>query len=203
MIDRIKNILLSPKTEWPKIDAEPMTEKGIFLSWVLPLAAIGPVAGLIGQQLLGGGSFMGISWKPSLGFSVSVAVTGYIMSLIGTFLMAKIIDALAPTFGGVKNPVAALKVVAFSWTAAWLAGIFTLMPSLAILSLLGLYSLYLLYLGLPVLMKAPSEKALGYTVVAFLCAIVMFVIISTITGAVSKALMPEPDLGSITIPAYQ
>ena len=41
------------------------------------------------------------------------------------------------------------------------------------LGILGVYSLYLLYLGLPVLMKSPKEKALGYTLVVVLAAIVL------------------------------
>lgn len=203
MIDRIKNILLTPKTEWPRIDAEPMTERGIFMGWVVPLAAIGPVCSLIGQQLFGGGSVMGISWKPSLGFSISTSVVTFVMSLIGTYVIAKIIDALAPTFGGTKNPVAALKVVAFSWTAAWLAGVFQLIPALAVLALLGLYSLYLLYLGLPVLMKAPADKALGYTIAACVCAIVVMLVVTAITTAVVGALMPANDMGTVSIPNYR
>ena len=202
MIDRIKNILLSPKTEWPRIDAEPMTEQGIFTSWVVPLAAIGPLCGLIGQQVFGLGAF-GYSWKPSLGFSITTAVTGYVLSLIGTFLVAKIIDALAPTFNGTKNPVAAMKVTAYSWTAAWLAGVFSLIPMLGILGIVGLYSLYLLYLGLPVLMKAPQEKAIGYTVVACLCAIVMFIVVGFVTTTITSAFMPQPAIGTITVPTYR
>lgn len=202
MIDRIKNILLTPKTEWPAIDAEPATEMGVFTSWVVPLAAIGPVCGLIGQQLFGYGAF-GYSWKPSLAFSISTAVTAYVLGLIGTFLVARIIDALAPTFGGVKSPVAAMKVTAYSWTAAWLAGIFGLIPMLGVLGIVGLYSLYLLYLGLPVLMKAPQDKALGYTVVACLCAIVMFIVVGFVTSAVTSAFAPTPAIGTITVPAYR
>lgn len=201
MIDRIKNILLTPKTEWPVIDAEPATEMGIFTNWVVPLAAIGPVCALIGQQLMGGGNVMGISWRPSLGFSISMAVTSYIMSLIGTFLVAKIIDALAPTFDGTKNPVSAMKVAAYSWTAAWLAGVFQLIPALAVLGLVGLYSFYLLYLGLPLLMKAPQDKAIGYIVVTILCTIVMFFIVGVVTTAVTSAIAPSSSIGSITVPA--
>lgn len=205
MIDRIKNILLTPKTEWPRIDAEPDTEMGVFTRWVVPLAAIGPVCQLIGQQLFGGGSVMGISWKPSLGFSITTAVVGYLLALVGTFLVAKIIDALAPTFNGTKDPTAAMKVTAYAWTAAWVAGVFNLLPALGIIALLGaLYSLYLLYLGLPVLMKAPQDKAVGYTVVACVCAIVTFMIVGAVTAALVGAFVPQQSIGSISVPAaYQ
>jgi hypothetical protein len=107
---------------------------------------------------------------------------GYVLTLIGVYVLALIIDGLAPSFDGTKNQIQALKVAAYSATAGWLAGVFALIPGLRILGILGLYSLYLLYLGLPVLMKAPKEKALGYTVVVIVAAVVLAVIVSMVVG---------------------
>jgi len=107
------------------------------------------------------------------------------------FVLALIIDALAPTFGGQKNPIQALKVAAYSATAAWVAGIFGLIPALGFLGLLGLYSLYLLFLGLPILMKAPEDKAMGYTLVVIVAAIVLGYLVSALTAR----LMWHPALG--------
>lgn len=182
MIDRIKNILLKPREEWPRIDAEPMTESGIFTGWVLPLAAIGPVCSFIGMTLIG---VAGI--KMPMTFSLVTAILSYVLAVAGIWIVAKIVDALAPSFGGTKNPISALKVVAFSYTASFIAGVFGIIPALSILALVGLYSLYLLYLGLPVLMKAPQDKAIGYTVVTVLCAIVVQVIVGIIAGAIAMA----------------
>jgi hypothetical protein len=185
MAARIKNILLQPSSEWERIDAEPMTERGIFTGWVMPLAAIGPVASFIGGQAFGYGAF-GISYKPSLIGGLTTAIIGYVLALVGVWMLAKIVDALAPNFGGVKNPVAATKVVGYAWTASFVAGIFGILPSLWILGLLGLYSLYLLYLGLPKLMRSPPEKALGYTVVTCLCAIVIYIVVGAIAAAITS-----------------
>ena len=185
MIDRIKNILMTPKTEWDRIDAEPMTEQGIFTGWVLPLAAIGPVCSFIGGQVFGYGA-LGIVYKPPLMFALTTAILGYVLAVVGIWVLAKIVDALAPSFGGVKNSVSALKVVAFSYTASFVGSIFGIIPMLGIISLLfGLYGLYLLYLGLPKLMKAPQDKALGYTVVSILCAIVLYIVIGAVVGALT------------------
>src|SRR3546814_19914555 len=83
---------------------------------------------------------------------------------VGVWVLAWIINALAPTFEATRNPVQAMKVAAYSATAAWVAGVFQIVPSLGwIGAILGLYSLYLLYLGLPILMKAPAAKAMAYT----------------------------------------
>lgn len=195
MIGRIKRLILTPTAEWDRIDAEPMTEKGIMIGWVVPLAAIGPVATLIGGQLFGWRVF-GVVLKPDLGSAIAGAITAWILALVGTYVLALIIDALAPTFGATKNRVQALKVAAYSATAGWLAGIFGIMPALAVLGILGLYSLYLFWVGLPKLMKAPADKAIGYVAATVVAALVLFLVV----GAITTRLMPVPTGPTITIP---
>lgn len=181
LVERAKNIILTPKSEWPVIDKEQTTTGALYTGYIIPLAAIGPIAQIIGWSVIGMSlPFVG-SFRMPIGYAVRAGVIAYVASLVGTFVLALIIDALAPTFGGQKNQMQALKVAAYSSTAAWVAGIFSLFPPLAILGLLGLYSLYLLFLGLPVLMKAPEDKAMGYTVVVIICALVLWIIIATIT----------------------
>jgi hypothetical protein len=183
LIDRVKRILLTPKEEWPVIDAEQASVGGLYTSYIIPLAAIGPIASIIGWSVFGMKlPFLG-SFRLPIGISVRNALVVYVLGLIGVFVLALIIDALAPTFGGQKNQIQALKVAAYSYTAAWVGAIFNVFPTLAILgALVSLYSLYLLYLGLPVLMKAPQEKAMGYTVVVCVVAIVLWIVIGVVVS---------------------
>jgi hypothetical protein len=182
LVDRVKRILLSPRTEWEVIDAEQTTPAALYTGYIAPLAAIGPIAQLIGYSVFGiTVPFMG-TYKVPFGSALTGAIISYVLTLVGTYILALIIDALAPTFSGQRNQIQALKVAAYSSTAAWVAGIFALIPGLRLLGILGLYSLYLLYLGLPVLQKAPREKALPYTAVVILAAIVLFMIIGLIAG---------------------
>ena len=196
MVDRIKRILLEPKAEWERIDGEVTTTRALFTGWAVPLAAIGPVAGLIGS-LAFGVSFLGITYRPSAITAVSTAVIGYVVALLGIWLLAKIIDVLAPSFGAQKNAVQATKVAVYSATASWLAGIFQIIPSLSFLGILGLYSLYLLYLGLPVLMKAPVDKAVTYFVAVLVAAVVVFLVVGAVTATIaSKVAGPISGLSS-------
>jgi hypothetical protein len=147
------------------------------------------------SQIIGFSVFGFMGYRVPIGSALTYALATYILTLVGTYLLGLIIDTLAPTFNGKRSLIQALKVAAYSSTAAWVAGIFALIPALSILSILGLYSLYLLYLGLPTLMKAPKEKAVGYTVVVILAAIVIFVII----GTISRRFMMIPTVG-MTMP---
>lgn len=199
LVTRVKNILLTPRTEWPVIDAEPSTIGGIYKSYVMILAAIPAVAFIIGMLLIGA-NYGYVSYRPSLGFVLATALIQYLIALGSVYVMALIIEALAPTFGGTKNRVSAFKLAAYSYTASWVAGILLILPSLALIAaLLGLYSLYLLYVGLPVLMKSPGDKSIGYIVAIVVAAIVVFIIAGAITGAVVGSLMPAPTPGSLQI----
>lgn len=206
IVDRAKAIILTPKEEWPKILVEQKDQGDILKGYVLPLAAIGPVASFVGGQVFGYGAF-GFSYRPGLIAALSTAVVSYVISIIGIYVMMFIVDFLAPRFGGLSNRNNAFKLVAYSYTASWLAGIFGLIPSLAFFGLLGLYSLYLLYTGATPLMKVPQDKAVGFTAVAVLCAVLLAIVIAPITALVTglfaaPAIMTtsDTDSGTVTIP---
>jgi hypothetical protein len=182
LVQRVKQILLSPRTEWQVIEAEPTTTAELYKTYIIPLAAIGPISQVIGYSVFGiTVPFVG-TYRVPIGSAISGALVAYVLTLAGTYVLALIIDGLAPTFNGQRSQIQALKVAVYSSTASWLAGIFALIPGLRLLAILGLYSLYLLYLGLPIVMKAPRDKALGYTVVVIVAAIVLFMIIGVIAG---------------------
>ena len=183
LIERLKGILLRPKQEWQTISAETTTIAELYKNYIVILAAIGPLASIIGMSIVGISlPFVG-AFRIPITTSVVSAVVSYILSLVGVYVIAFIIDALAPTFSGEKNMNQALKVAAYSYTPGWIVGIFAIIPALSILGILGLYGLYLLYLGLPVLMKSPQEKSLGYTVVVVIAAIIIFIVISFVSHA--------------------
>jgi hypothetical protein len=182
--ERIKGILLRPREEWHTIAGEATPVAELYKNYIFILAAIGPVASFIGMSLVGislpmGGGVV----RVSIARGITSAVIQYGLTLVGVYVLAYIIDALAPTFSGEKNLGQAFKLAAYSGTPGWLVGVFALIPALGILGILGLYGLYLLYVGLPVLMKSPKEKSTGYTAAVIVAAIIIFVV----TGAVSRA----------------
>lgn len=188
LFDRARDIILRPAQEWPLIEREPGTVGSVFIPYALVLAAIGPLAGLIGGQLFGY-SFVFITVKPPLGGAIAYALVSYALSLASVYVLALIVDAMAPNFGGTKNQVNAVKLAVYSWTAAWLAGIFALFPPLAILSIVGLYSLYLLYSGLPVLMKCPRDRAGGYAAVVIGLAIILWIVVGWLAWRLMVGMM--------------
>jgi hypothetical protein len=120
LVDRAKAMILSPKTEWPVVAAEGDSVQTVFLKYVVPLAAIGPVASLIGGQVFGLGGF-GFNIRVPLTFGIASAITQYVLSLVGVFLIAWVANFLSPKFGGKDNFAAAFKWVAYAYTAGWVS----------------------------------------------------------------------------------
>jgi hypothetical protein len=187
LIERVQSILLRPKLTWPVIAAEPADVATLYTGYVAILAAIPAIAGFIGLTLVGIGGF-GVSYHVPIGAGILRMVVGYVLSLVMVFVLALIVNALAPTFGGTKNQIQALKLIAYASTAGFVGGIFSIIPSLGILGLLcSLYSIYLIYTGIPVLMRCPPDKAGAYTAVVIVCAIVAGVVLGALLALVSPA----------------
>lgn len=187
MVGRIQRLILKPKDEWPAIDAEPMTAQGILMGWVAPLAAIGPAARLIQGQVFPMSVF-GVTWRPPLLGAIVTAILTWLLAIASTYVWALVIDALAPSFGGTKNQISALKAAAFSGTAAWICGIFGILPFLGILGILGLYSIYLFWVGGPLLMKVPQDKAPGFIIVSIIVGAVAMIVAGMIAIAIGGAM---------------
>jgi hypothetical protein len=182
LIARVKNILLTPKTEWPVIAAEPETVAGLYKNYIVVLAALPAVAMFIKTTILGSGMF-GVSYRVGFGTGLTQMIVGYALALGLVYVAALIADAFAPTFGAQKNPTQALKAVAYSWTASWVAGIGMLI-GVGLGSLLVLagfvYAIYLLNQGLQQTMKCPSDKAAGYTAATVILTIIVAVVVNSV-----------------------
>jgi tetrahydromethanopterin S-methyltransferase subunit C len=187
-IPRIRNLLLSPRSEWAAIAGQPTETRALYTGHVAPLAAIGPICGFVGLSPIGIDLPMLGHYRAPLVSGLAHALVGFVLTLVGVFVLAQIIDSLAPRFAAQRSQAQALKLAAYAATPAWLAGVFQLLPALSLLGLLAsLYSLYLLYLGLPVLMKSPKERAGAYT----LAVIVAAVVVALLIGAVASLVQPS------------
>lgn len=176
LVERIKNILLKPTAEWEIIKKEDHMISDLFTQYALKLAAIPALAGLIGFTLFGH-TFYDLSFGANLKWAISM----YVMSIIGVYILAYIIDVLAPTFDLKKHLPTSMKIVVFSCTALWVGGIFYLIPALSkFVAIPSIYSLVLLYKGLQIVKEVPQNKMVGY----FVAVIIASLIVYGITGAI-------------------
>jgi len=190
LVDRVKNILITPKTEWEVIKNEQTSTADMFTKYAMILAVIPVIATIIGFSIIGVSFGFGVAFKWPFSASLLYGVVSYILNLVSIYVIALIVDALAPSFGSTKNLDASLKVVLYSYTASFVAGIFMIIPMLSWLALLvSLYSFYLMYLGLKIVKDTPQDKLAGYLVVTILISIVIYVVIGFIVNAIAAPSM--------------
>ena len=182
IIERAKALILQPEREWQTIALERADTKSLFTGYAMPLAAIPAVAGFIGSAVFAG--FLGSALGVRIGtFSLLLnAIIGYVLGLAGVWVWGKIIEALAPRFGGVADETAAMKLAVYSPTAAWLAGIFAIIPPLAILGILGLSSFYIFYKGVPAMARVPADRAMVFTLAVVVLGIVVNIVVGLVAG---------------------
>ncbi len=199
LVDRVKNILLTPKTEWDVVAGETAAGPALVTGYVLPLAAVSAIAGFIGVVLIGVSVPFAGTVRMGMTFGLVSAIIQIVMAVVMVYVVGFVVDFLAPTFGGQKNFPQALKVAVYAYTPVWVAGVLRIIPMLGILVLLAaLYAIYLLYLGLPKLMKSPPEKAAGYTAVVVIACIVLAIIIAVVSGVVMRFGMPGAGMGALS-----
>ena len=175
IIARARSVLLSPRAQWPLLAAEPDSVSGLYTGYIAILAAIPPIVHFVSYTLIGVSMpFIG-AFRVPLASGLSSALLSYVLSLVGVFVVALIVEALAPSFGGEKSRVQALKTVGYAYTPYWIASILGIIPGLGLLAALagGIYSIYLINMGLPYTMKCPPEKTVGYTAVTIIVAIMI------------------------------
>jgi Yip1 domain len=187
VIQRARSLLVSPRTEWPVIAAEPATVTDLYRDYIMIMAAIPPVCEFVKVSLLGYAWHGFRVYRRGIGAGLAATIVEYVISLIAVYVLAVIIESLAPNFGGQPNRVQALKVAGYSYTASWVAGFAQILPGLyALFALTGaIYSIFLLYLGLPGTMKVVPEQAGGYTAVIAIIALVVGWVIALITGGMT------------------
>lgn len=190
IIDRVKNLIVTPAKEWDVIASETPDIGKILMGYVLPLAGAAALASFIGYAFVGttyfGNRLVGLNW--GLYHALSLLLSAF----IGVFLSAAVIDALAPSFGSEKNFARSVQLTAHAYTPAWIGGLLLIFPPIGLIgSLFSIYSLYLLYVGLPKLKKTPADKHVSYYVISLLVMVVIYFVIFYI---LSRVLMPVMDL---------
>jgi len=192
IVTRAKNILLSPKTEWEVILGETDTPQSLLGKYVIPMALIPAIALFIGYGLIGFDAVIfrisGIRWGLVMGLN------SFVTSIATYFICTYVVDALAPSFSSEKNAGRSAQLVAYSYTAVWVAGIFNILGALSILGILGLYSIYLFYVGLPVMKKTPEDKRITYMVISAIVIIVIGFVVSLVVSRIVYAVAGNPFL---------
>jgi hypothetical protein len=180
LVNRVKNILVTPQTEWPVAGAEPHTVKDLYLRYIVVVAGVAAVGYFIDNVVMGTSAF-GMTIRTPFGLGIVMAALMYAMALVTVFAVGALADVLAPSFGGERNQAQGVKLIAYAATAGWIGALAGIIPWIGWLISIAamLYGIYLVYLGAPHTTKVPADRAAGYTAIL----VIVWLVISLTVGA--------------------
>ena len=196
LVNRVKNILATPQTEWPVAGAEPDTVKDLYLKYIVIVAGVSAVAWFIDNVILGTSAF-GMTVRTPFGLGIVMAVLVYAMALATVFLVGVIADVLAPSFGGERDQAQGVKLIAYAATAGWIGALLGIVPWIGwFLTIIAMiYGIYLVYLGAPHTTRVPADRAAGYTAIIV---VIWFVISLTVGAAIGLMAASGSAFSAIT-----
>lgn len=183
LIERIKNIITEPKSEWEKINTEEQSLSSVVTGYVIPLALLGAAATFIGYAFIG--IDYGFFRMKGMEWGIKMAIVQVVSAVAGVVITAYVVDALAPSFSSTKNINKSAQLVAYGYTPAFIGALLNIFPAIGWLGgLFGLYGIYLMYLGLAPLKNTPEDKKVIYLVITIVVLIVVYAILGMILGSV-------------------
>ncbi|MCR6646176.1 MAG: YIP1 family protein [Terricaulis sp.] len=185
ILSRAYGLFKDPKGEWAQIRDEKTTIPHILIGYVAPLAAIPPICDILGRYVFG--QRVGeVMERPAFVDAITNGVVFWLVAIALVGLLGFILNAVAPHFDADQDELSAQKVAAYALTPAFLSGVFSLWPPLWWLSLFALAAMvFLMYRGLPILMKAPEDRALAYAATVTIAAMVSGIVLLSLASCVS------------------
>lgn len=181
LVDRVKNILMTPKAEWARIAAETPDTNRIFVGYAMPLLVIGALCSFIGMSFIGL-PFLG---RLPIVWGLTDAVFKVVIGAATLFVVSFLANALAPSFGSRQDMGRAQQLVVYGSTAGMVASFLAIFPPIAVLAIIGsLYSIVLIYFGLPAVMNTPTDKQVVYVVVLIIASFVIVWVLGMITAMI-------------------
>jgi hypothetical protein len=182
-LNRAKYLIISPQTEWVKIDSENTTRQEIMKGYVIPFVVLIAICTILGNFLFS------LHSLPLNVLLVKVIISGVL--LIGViYLSVIIINELTNSFGINKNPDAISKLLIYSLNSFFITScLIGFLPDFQVLMILGLHSVYLIWLGYAHLLKAPEANRIGFVIVSFLIIIGIFAIYKLIVDTIEDGML--------------
>lgn len=184
IVQRVINIITKPKQEWQVIAGEQPNTMKLIGGYAFVLALIPAISAFIKYGIIGI-TFMGYTSR-SISSGIQTGLIQLVSAIIGVYLLAWVIDLLAPSFDSEKNFGRSLQLAVYATTPQWVAGILLLFSTTMsfLIMLIGLYAIYLLAVGMPIIKGTPQGKVVGYVALTIIAMIVIGLLLALVLGAI-------------------
>jgi hypothetical protein len=186
MLSHLIGILFNPSEEWKKIRDVECTIGKCYCGYVFIMAAIAPICGYFGTTMFGWEIGAREAIKLSTDSALVIAISYYLVMLVGVFSMGLMIQWMGRTYGSEQNLSRCVRLAAFTATPLFLVGVFELFPILWLNFVVGLpalaYSVKLLYTGVPIMMEVDNERGFLFSSAVLAVGMVALIVMMVATA---------------------
>lgn len=191
IIQRAKNILISPVEEWKVIKEESTDKSGVIRNYALPFTLLLAITSFFGIFLFRN--------YVTLSIMVIRAVVTFLSAFLSIYISAYLINELAPGFDSKKDLNSSFKLVIYSYTALFAShAIANLLLPLFFIAIFGIYSAYIIWTGLGPMMETSDDKKVVFGIISSLIILVVYVLMNTLLGALSTSLFVSYGMNALT-----
>jgi len=192
ILGRLLAVMKNPRGVWSSIKNDGDSIFDVYRKYLVFLVAVPVVCFFIGMAIVGETDpYQAEKSRIPFFGGLAYAVVHYLLLLANIYILAFLLDFLAPKFGGTTNRLDSFKLVAFSMSPIFIGGLLNLIPDMSMLGVLfGLYGLYIFYLGCDTMIPVPEEQKNKFLIAA----IVSMFLVGIIIGAISMFFYPNIPL---------
>ena len=161
-MNHLFGIMFSPTATWEAIRDQEDSVLMTYLKFVLPISLLPAVAWYFGSAVIGwelGDRTIRLTSTSAM----QIMALFYLAMLIGTGMLGFMVHWMSETYeADTSTPGKGVMIAAYTLTPMYLCGATGFYPMLWLDMLLGCaaaaYAVYLLYIGVPIVMRIPSER---------------------------------------------
>lgn len=180
LIARARDMLIRPQSEWRRVASEEPAP--LIGSYVVPLALLGAVVGLVANVLYAGA----FAVNAALVSKAVWALLYLVFAVLGVVVAAWLINMMAPRFGAEANNGRAMQLAAYSATPVFVGALFAVAPPISALMLgVGIiYAFILLAMGVQPLLplRDPDNNVPRFTLSIVGLAAIIVALTATFVG---------------------
>ena len=178
-------IVFAPVPGWRAAGSEESSFGSVLLLQTIPMAALSAFCWYVGTSQIGwrvGEQTMRLTSTSAL----ALCALYFLAMVAGVVFLGAMVRWMSTTYGQESDFSTGFKLISYTATPFFLAGVIGLMPILWLDILVGTlvacYCIYLLYRGVSPMMKVEPERGFLYASAVFAVALVSFVGLLTVTA---------------------
>jgi len=179
-LEHMVGFIAHPNRTWDEIRAEQVTEARVIRTFVIYIATIPAISGLLGSLFIHFPLVESLKW----------AVTFYLVAIVAIWFTARGLHWLAGQFRCESDRVQFLKLTSGAFAAIFIGFLFFIIPALNGLSILCVYGFYVFWIGFPRLIHCPEEAKFTFAIISLVVLALVLASMFLLSAVISQTSVP-------------